>query len=291
VFRPSALLGSQDYYSNSFVCPFTGLSFSSTSAGSLQENGGALALGKAGRSPDVGGMYTINSSLDTQNQGLFSYQLFSGTKQYPLQPIQTVSEMLVEREKSTHSLHNWSWCGTENMAFTAWDSSQSSSTTTGFNFDPFLDLGFFTTFVPVAALDDQTITQNPYFSIAEVTDAGVAKTRVRGIRQSARSTGAVGAGTTQFIGVLNSYVPPIGTFFLGWDFESWTNHDDLMRTGKFLGQEQLSIRMTGCQLMAATFPIQPGSSQAVNLNIGVTAIVPHIVKLSFVPGGHMLSYY
>lgn len=249
-------------------------------------------LGKAGLAPDVGGVYTVSSTLDTQNMGLFSYQLFSGTKQYPLQPIQTVSEMLVEREKSTHSLHNWSWCGTENMGLTAWDSTQSSATTSGLNFDPFLDLGFFTTFVPVAALDDQTITQNPYFSIAEVNDLGVAQSsgRIRGIRQSPRSTQSVGTGTTSFVGVLNTFVPPVGTFFLGWDFESWTNHDDLMRTGKFLGQEQLSIRMTGCQLMAATNPIGVGS-QIVGQNVGCTAIVPHVVKLSFVPGGHMLSYY
>jgi hypothetical protein len=220
--------------------------------------------------------------------GAFSYQLFSGTKQYPLQPIQTVSEMIVEREKSTHSLHNWSWCSTENMNLTCWDSQTSAA---GLNFDPFLDMGFFTTFVPVAALDDQTITQNPYFSIAECDESGLAKTRVRGIRQSPLSTEVVAKGTTTFVGVLNHFVPPVATFFLGWDFESWTNHDDLMRTGKFLGQEQLSIRMTGCQLMAATNPIGPGSAQNVSQNVGCTAIVPHVVKLSFVPGGHMLSYY
>ncbi len=295
VFRPAVQLTSQEYYSNSFSCPFTGLSFSS-SANALTDsspaNTGGLVLGKAGLAPDVGGVYTISSTLDTQNMGLFSYQLFSGTKQYPLQPIQTVSEMLVEREKSTHSLHNWSWCGTENMALTAWDSTQNSGTTTGLNFDPFLDLGFFTTFVPISALDDQTITQNPYFSIAEVNDLGVAQSsgRIRGIRQSPRSTGFVGVGTTSFVGVLNTFVPPIGTFFLGWDFESWTNHDDIMRTGKFLGQEQLTIRMTGCQLMTATSTI-PNSVQSVGMNVTCTAIVPHIVKLSFVPGGHMLSYY
>lgn len=294
VFRPAVQLTSPDYYSNSFSCPFTGLSFSSVtnSLTDIAPIGGPLVLGKANLPPDVGGVYTVSSTLDTQNMGLFSYQLFSGTKQYPLQPIQTVSEMLVEREKSTHSLHNWSWCGTENMAITAWDSAQSSATTTGLNFDPFLDLGFFTTFVPVAALDDQTITQNPYFSIAEVNDLGVAQSsgRLRGIRQSPRSTASVGVGTTSFVGVLNTFVPPIGTFFLGWDFESWTNHDDIMRTGKFLGQEQLSIRMTGCQLMTATSTI-PNSGQIVGQNVGCTAIVPHIVKLSFVPGGHMLSYY
>jgi hypothetical protein len=83
VFRPAAQLLSQDYYSNSFCCPFTGLSYSQTTAPSS-----TIALGKAGKIPDVGGNYTLSTTLDTSNMGLFSYQLFSGTKQYPLQPIQ-----------------------------------------------------------------------------------------------------------------------------------------------------------------------------------------------------------
>jgi len=235
---------------------------------------------------DVGGVYTINSSLDTQNNGLFSYQLFSGTRQYPLQPIQTVSELLVEREKSTHSLHNWSWSGIENMALQSWGKSFNSGSTTGLSFDPFLDLGYFTTFVPTLALDDQTITQNPYFSIAETDETGANRVRIRGIRQSPAITNT----QSQFVGVMNRFVPPIGTFFLGWDFESWTNHEDLMRTGKFLGQEQLSVRMTGCYLMSATNPTTAYASPLAQPVI-CTAIVPHIVKLSFVPGGHMLSYY
>jgi hypothetical protein len=69
-----------DHYSNSFACPFTGVSFA-VGAGI-----GSTAANK--KPPDVGGIYEIKSSLDTQNNGLFSYQLFSGTKQYPLQPIQ-----------------------------------------------------------------------------------------------------------------------------------------------------------------------------------------------------------
>jgi hypothetical protein len=83
VFRPAAQLLSQDYYSNSFCCPFTGLSYSQTTAPAS-----GIALGKAGKVPDVGGNYTLSTTLDTSNMGLFSYQLFSGTKQYPLQPIQ-----------------------------------------------------------------------------------------------------------------------------------------------------------------------------------------------------------
>lgn len=287
VFRPGNQMQSFDHYSNSFVCPFTGVSFT---------QGAGIASSASSRiAADVGGTYVINSSLDTQNNGLFSYQLFSGTKQYPLQPIQTVSEMLVEREKSTHSLHNWSWCGTENMNLLQWGTPFNSSTTTGLSFDPFLDLGFFTAYVPSLALDDQTITQNPYFSIAEVNEAGTAQSRIRGVRQSAalstgsNSVGGVSAMNT-FTGVLNQFVPPVGTFFLGWDFESWTNHDDLMRTGKFLGQEQLTIRMTGTYLMTAQVPNSVGGS-SLTQSVRCTAIVPHIVKLSFVPGGHMLSYY
>ena len=284
IFRAGNITTSFDYYSNSFHCPFVGLSFNASSPSKQQ------------RSPDVGGTYTIQSSLDTSNNGTFSYQLFSGTKQYPLQPIQTVSELLVEREKSTHSLHNWSWVSTENMSLTRWNQPFQSANTTGFSFDPFLDLGYFTTFVPVSALDDQTITQNPYFSIAEVTDAGVAAVgtsapyygRIRGIRQDPIKT----SDSSTFIGVLNKFVPPIGTFYLGWDFESWTNHEDLMRTGKFLGQEQLSVRMTGCNLMNTVNPSSTNSAGTqLSTPVACSAIVPHVVKMSFVPGGHMLTYY
>lgn len=282
VFRPSSILSSPDYYSNSFVCPFQGLGFTNIAA----EAG--TTLHPAGV-PDVGGRYTLSSSLDTSGIGNFSYQLFSGTKQYPLQPIQTVSELLVEREKSTHSLHNWSWGSTDNMALSRWGSSPAGSASTGISFDPFLDLGYFTTHVPIAALDDQTITQNPYFAIAEATARGfLVKPRVRGIRCPSAPT----SGTTNQ-GVLNRFVAPIGTFFLGWDFESWTNHEDLMRTGKYLGQEQLSVRLTGCKLMSSSLTNLPSvnSTQAVPLPIACTAIVPHVVKLSFIPGGHVLSYY
>lgn len=286
VFRPGTQLQSFDHYSNSFSCPFTGVSFNGSQSGLGSGNLSSIYFGKAGKVADVGGLYTIQSSLDTQNMGLFSYQLFSGTRQYPLQPIQTVSELLVEREKSTHSLHNWSWTGTEAMNLTSWGKPFSSSTTTGYQFDPFLDLGYFTTYLPTAALDDQTITQNPYFSIAECDENGNGKSRIRGIRQSPQLLDTA----NQFVGVLNTFVPPIGTFFLGWDFESWTNHEDLMRTGKFLGQEQLSVRMTGTYLMSAQNPTTPNGGPT-QQPIMCTAIVPHVVKLSFVPGGHMLSYY
>lgn len=289
VFRPSNIITSNEYYSNSFVCPFVGLGFSNVLADSIATAPMGLQA-TVPVAPDVGGNYTLRSSLDTSSMGAFSYQLFSGTKQYPLQPIQTVSELLVEREKSVHSLHNWAWASTDRMGITAWGTDISPGNT-GLQFDPFLDLGYFTTFVPTAALDDQTITANPYFSLAEYTENGgnPDKVRIRGIRQPAFPQ----TGTTTFVGVLNKFVPPIGTFFLGWDFESWTNHEDLMRTGKFLGQEQLSVRMTGCKLMSPDIRIpltQNANATSVN-PIGVTAIVPHVVKLSFVPGGHMLSYY
>ena len=285
VFRAAAQLTSTDYYSNAFYNPFTGLSFSSSST--IASTAGVI--GKSTRSPDVGGIYQLKSTLDTSSMGAFSYQLFSGTKQYPLQPIQTVSEMIVEREKSTHSLHNWNWCSSEAMSLTSWSVPQNALNLTGLCFDPFLDMGFFTTFVPVAALDDQTITQNPFFVIAECDDSGGFKPRVRGIRQEPYKAPGSNNG---FVGVLNKFVPPIGTFYLGWDFESWTNHEDLMRTGKFLGQEQLSIRMTGCELMNCINVLSPSNGAVgVATQIGCTAIVPHVVKMSFVPGGHMLTYY
>jgi hypothetical protein len=83
---------------------------------------------------------------------------------------------------------------------------------------------------------------------------------------------------------------PIGTFYLGWDFESWTNHQDVMRSGKFLGQEQISVRMTGTYLCSAQNILAYGQAPQSQTTM-CTAIVPHCVKLSFIPGGHLLSYY
>lgn len=288
IFRPNAILTSPDYYSNSFYCPFVGLSFAQTSNNS-----------------HVGGQYTLNSSLDSGSSGQFSYQLFSGTKQYPLQPVQTVAELLAEKEKATHSLHNWEWAPTENFGIVQWGRRFGPGASTSYDFDPFQDFGFFTTFVPLVALDDQTITQNPYFVLAETnesnigllpnglanatglggqtTDAGV---RIRGYREPAIPSSA----DKVYTGVLNKFTPPIGAFYLGWDFESWTNHQDVMRTGKFLGQEQLTVRMTGTYLMAATNPLAYGGTAQV-ASIICHAIVPHVIKLSFVPGGHLLTYY
>lgn len=272
LFRPAVITTSYDYYSNSFYCPFVGLTYAKPAE------------------VDVGGTYTLNSSLDSASQGQFSYQLFSGTKQYPLQPIQTVSEMITEREKSIHSLHNWDWCTTENMSLCRWGSKIGvTSAADGLDYDPFIDFGYLTTFVPIYALDDQTITQNPYLQVAEALESDVevsTRTRVRGTRMPT-SNATVG---NVFSGVLNEFISPIGSFYLGWDFESWTNHQDMMRTGKFLGQEQLSIRMTGTFLCAAN-NMQTFNGQGQNANVMCIAIVPHVVKLSFVPGGHLLSYY
>lgn len=303
IFRPSVLLTSPDYYSNSFCCPFVGLSFDNRDATTLALNSTIINGQSVGAVPDVGGSYTLNSSLDTAGSGIFSYQLFSGTKQYPLQPIQTVSELITEREKSTHSLHNWAYCSTENMALTSWGSRfGNSSLATGLDLDPFLDFGYFTTFVPILALDDQTITQNPYLQVAELSEVYDANLgagaqvrdstfRIRGRRCPSSTAVSVNNGAgVQYSGVLNQFTVPVGSFYLGWDFESWTNHQDVMRTGKFLGQEQVSVRMTGTYLCNASSVLVPGQIAQMQ-TVQCTAIVPHCVKLSFVPGGHMLSYY
>ena len=288
LFRPAVITTSYDYYSNAFYCPFVGLTY--TKPALVTTNAAGNAIAGADLTVDVGGTYTLASSLDTATQGAFSYQLFSGTKQYPLQPIQTVSEMITEREKSIHCLHNWDWCCTENMSLTRWGSKVGvTGAPSGLDFDPFIDFGYLTTFVPVYALDDQTITQNPYLQVAEALEAdqdASSVPRVRGVRMPASTNAASNA----FTGVLNEFLSPIGSFYLGWDFESWTNHQDMMRTGKFLGQEQLSIRMTGTKLCSA-MNMQTFGGQGQNANVMCIAIVPHVVKLSFVPGGHLLSYY
>ena len=181
------------------------------------------------------------------------------------------------------------------MSIGLWSKRFGNATSTyGLDFDPFMDLGYFTTFVPVYALDDQTITQNPYLQVVEIADA-VAGTqsvanRIRGYRCPASPEIVTSNNGATFQGVLNEFMSPIGTFYLGWDFESWTNHQDVMRSGKFLGQEQISIRMTGTYLCNAANILAYGQAPQ-SQTVMCTAIVPHVVKLSFIPGGHLLAYY
>jgi hypothetical protein len=79
---------------------------------------------------------------------------------------------------------------------------------------------FLTPFIPIQALDDQTITDNPLYC-----DYGLKV-----------------AGRGQF--VLNKFIPPISKFMLGFDLETFPNQSGMARSGRYLGNGPVTLVMT-----------------------------------------------
>ena len=124
---------------------------------------------------------------------------------------------------------------------------------------------FLTPYVPIQALDDQTITDNPlyrdYLSTLKV------------------------AGHGQF--VLNEFIPPISKFMLGFDLETFPNQSDMARSGRYLGNGPVTLVMTNT---VATAVKSTSSLQAAD-TYNAIAVVLFDIRFSIMSGGQVLSYY
>ena len=81
---------------------------------------------------------------------------------------------------------------------------------------------FLTPYVPIQALDDQTITDNALY------------------RDYSSSLKVAARG--QF--VINEFIPPISKFMLGFDLETFPNQSDMARSGRYLGNGPVTLVMT-----------------------------------------------
>ena len=122
---------------------------------------------------------------------------------------------------------------------------------------------FLTPFIPIEALDDQTITDNILYR-----DYGL---------------GANNRG--EF--VLNEFIPPISKFMLGFDLETFPNQSDMARSGRYLGNGPVTLIMT--ETVAPANKSVNTLSQADTYN--AIAVVLFDIRFSIMSGGQVLSYY
>jgi hypothetical protein len=124
---------------------------------------------------------------------------------------------------------------------------------------------FLTPYVPIQALDDQTITDNPLY-------------------RDYSSTLKV-AGRGQF--VINEFIPPISKFMLGFDLETFPNQSDMARSGRYLGNGPVTLVMTNT--------IAPSVKSTSSLQAADTynaiSVVLFDIRFSIMSGGQVLSYY
>ena len=79
---------------------------------------------------------------------------------------------------------------------------------------------FLTPYIPIEALDDQTITDNILY----------------------RDYGLTAINRDEF--VLNEFIPPISKFILGFNLETFPNQSVMARSGRYLGNGPVTLVMT-----------------------------------------------
>ena len=188
----------------------------------------------------------------------FSIQLRLGNELLPIQPITTVPQLVSELERSIHCKGNMAH-SVQARAVTL-----GSTTTFGclYNHD------FLAPFVPTAALDDQTITDNPTF----MDYTGVTA------YETFRQRGKYGTGL---------FVPPESDFILGFDLDTFPGNNDNARSGRYLGNAPLTLQMSGAYGISTASL----STSTTSDSWACIAIVLCDIRFSIGAGGAIQAYY
>ena len=150
--------------------------------------------------------------------------------------------------------------------FRNWRTTTPSTVVNSLTYPEFLSLknnDFLTPYVPIEALDDQTITDNILY-------------RDYGLNVTSRG---------QF--VINEFIPPISKFMLGFDLETFPNQSDMARSGRYLGNGPVTLVMTNT---VAPSVKSVASNSAVD-SYNAIAVVLFDIRFSIMSGGQVLSYY
>ena len=188
----------------------------------------------------------------------FSIQLRLGNELLPIQPITTVSQLVSELERSLHVKGNMAH-SVQAKAIT-----QGSASTT---YGCLANHDFLAPFVPIEALDDQTITDNPAFM---------------------DYTGVTNYDTFRRRGNYNTglFIPPESDFILGFDLDTFPGNSDFARSGRYLGNAPLTLQMQGAQGLGNS-----ALSTSASDSWACIAIVLCDIRFSIGAGGAIQAYY
>lgn len=243
LFQNQNMLENTHYLSTTRICPFSAYQF---------KPDGKDAVGST--------FPPVVKSVKTQTP--FSIQLRIGNELMPQQPITSLPQVMTELMRSIHGLNDMN----TNLQFLNSIRKEGSDTVYCS-----LKSGDFTVpYVPVMALDDQTITNNPIFQdyLNLSGDTTYDKFTDR--------------GTYCF----NEFLPPVSKFLLGFDLDTFPGTNDTARSGRYLGNAPLTLQMTN--VVAANTPSVVGAAQD---TIIATAVVLHDIRFSIMAGGQVLAYY
>lgn len=231
LFRPTEVFSGDKafgYNSFSFYNPFTSFRFFTQTTGSVDTSAGTT-IHPIPSSPEeynyLGGEPSYFNQCNLSSRIGIKVQLQLGSELLPRTPIDDIHTLI----------RNVKW---GDQVFVDRDYLElnphltlSHSTTNSLVINTLQD-GFWACFVPIEALDDQTITDNPYFTPLELNIGS----RIRGVRGKSPA--------------LPFYKPFEGSFHLSFNLESYMGQNDRMRTGIPIVNNNMFLLMEQGHLLA-----------------------------------------
>lgn len=202
------------------------------------------------------------TGLETTGSNM-SIQLAIGNELLPQQPITSVTNLVSELERSIHAKGQMT---IPIQARTTLFGNKTGSVTN--KFGSLVNHDFMAPYVPVEALDDQTITDNPAFMDYLAQDY-----------ETFRSRGNYGTGL---------FTPPESDFILGFDLDNFPGNNDNARSGRYLGNAPLTLRMSGAKALASSSL----STLVNNLDAWSCIVIVLLdIRFSIGAGGSIQTFY
>jgi hypothetical protein len=233
---------------------------------------------------DVGGTYTLKNPLTTQNSLGFNLFLKIGNELIPRQAINDIPGFLMETQKGFQTLSDYSiQLDLQASLVPAWIINSQESY---MQYDV-LKEGFFSCFIEAKALDDQTLTGNPYLQLQgynlPLSDATAISyivpiaARRQGPEQKFTNTPVESEK-----GVLNIFKPLDGNFRMCFNLATFETQSSA-RCGTPIVNNQLFLQGDKFYFMGHKVDGQQPTVQ-------VTAIYEQDAKIVFEQGGNCLSF-
>jgi hypothetical protein len=279
VFQSNAQLsGTQAFAYNSFATynPWTKLDFSAAATSTSD-------------AADVGGLYTLTNPLYTTNSLGLNLFLKIGNELIPRQAINDIPSFLVETQKGMQTLSDYAiQLDMQTRIVPTW---KTNDNTSYMQYDVLRD-GFLACFVEAKALDDQTLTGNPYFTIVgsggyNYKSAGGVVTNTQTytpIAARRRGTDFVNVNTplSAYNGVLNAFKPFEGNFRMCFNLATFETQTSA-RCGTPIVNNQLFLQ--GDQFHFMTHKVDGNQP-----TVSVTALYEQDAKVVFEQGGNCLVF-
>ena len=205
----------------------------------------------------------------------FSIQLRLGNELLPQQPIQDIQSVIYELERSIHGSQDMLTSVPTVSSYRHYRSKTNTSIANGIEGSAnteFLCLknnDFLTPYIPIDALDDQTITDNIAFRDYALSASSYIKANNRGTYVS------------------NHFIPPVSKFMLGFDLETFPNQSDVARSGRYLGNGPITLQISNANACGQSSVSTKTSFDTYS----VLAVVLHDIRFSIIAGGQVQAFY